>query len=278
MRTFDGKVVVITGAGSGIGRALALDVAARGAVLALSDQDEVGLVETAERARTLTDREVRIDKLDVRDTAAMHEYAGSVASELGRVNALFNNAGVALHGDFEEVSYEDFGWVMDVNFGGVVRGTKEFLPHLIASGDGHLVNISSLFGLLGMPGQTAYNASKFGVRGFTEALRQEMLIAGHPVQVTCVHPGGIKTAIARNARATASHDQAEVARFFDTRLAKTTAEKAADTIVKGVLANKPRVLVGTDAKVLDLAVRALGHRYQRAVATVAGRVTPKPHG
>jgi len=277
VRTFDGKVVVITGAGSGIGRALALDIAARGAVLAVSDQDEVGLVETAERARTLTDREVRIDKLDVRDTAAMHEYAGSVASEQGRVNALFNNAGVALHGDFEEVSYEDFAWVMDVNFWGVVRGTKEFLPHLIASGDGHLVNISSLFGLLGMPGQTAYNASKFGVRGFTEALRQEMLIAGHPVQVTCVHPGGIKTAIARNARATASHDQAEVVRFFDTRLAKTTAEKAADTIVKGVLANKPRVLVGTDAKVLDLAVRALGHRYQRAVATVAGRVTPKPH-
>ncbi|HET7355245.1 MAG TPA: SDR family NAD(P)-dependent oxidoreductase [Nocardioidaceae bacterium] len=276
MRTFDGKVVVITGAGSGIGRALALDIARRGAVLALSDQDEVGLLETAERAQALTDRGVRTDKLDVRDAAAMHEYAGSMASELGRVNAVFNNAGVALHGDFEEVSYEDFAWVMDVNFWGVVRGTKEFLPHLIASGDGHLVNISSLFGLLGMPGQTAYNASKFGVRGFTEALRQEMLIAKHPVQVTCVHPGGIKTAIARNARATASHDQAEVARFFDSRLAKTTAEKAADTIVKGVLANKPRVLVGTDAKALDLAVRALGSRYQRAVASVAGRVTPKP--
>ena len=276
MRTFDGKVVVITGAGSGIGRALALDVAARGAVLALSDQDEVGLVETAERARTLTDREVRIDKLDVRDTAAMHEYASSVADDFGRVNVVFNNAGVALHGDFEEVSYEDFAWVMDVNFWGVVRGSKEFLPHLIASGDGHLVNISSLFGLLGMPGQTAYNASKFGVRGFTEALRQELLIAKHPVQVTCVHPGGIKTAIARNARATASHDQAEVARFFDTRLAKTTAEKAAETIIRGVLADKPRVLVGADAKALDLGVRLLGARYQGIVAAVAGRITPKP--
>ena len=276
MRTFDGKVVVITGAGSGIGRALALDIAARGGVLALSDQDEVGLVETARLARSRTDREVRTDKVDVRDGTAMHEYAGSVAVELGRVNAVFNNAGVALHGDFEEVSYEDFVWVMDVNFWGVVRGSKEFLPHLIASGDGHLVNISSLFGLLGMPGQTAYNASKFAVRGFTEALRQEMLIARHPVQVTCVHPGGIKTAIARNARATASHDQVEVARFFDTRLAKTSAERAAETITRGVLANKPRVLVGTDAKVLDLAVRALGSRYQRAVASVAGRVTPKP--
>jgi NAD(P)-dependent dehydrogenase (short-subunit alcohol dehydrogenase family) len=276
MRTFDGKVVVVTGAGSGIGRALALDIAARGGVLALSDQDEVGLVETAELARARTDREVRTDKLDVRDAAALHEYAGSVAAELGRVNVVVNNAGVALHGDFEEVSYEDFAWVMDVNFWGVVRGSKEFLPHLIASGDGHLVNISSLFGLLGMPGQTAYNASKFGVRGFTEALRQEMLIARHPVQVTCVHPGGIKTAIARNARATRSHDQAEVARFFDSRLAKTTAEKAADTIVRGVLANTPRVLVGADAKVLDLGVRLLGARYERVVATVAGRVTPKP--
>jgi len=276
MRTFDGKVVVITGAGSGIGRALALDVAARGAALALSDQDEVGLMETAERARSATDRQVRVDKLDVRDAAAMHEYASSVADDFGRVNVVFNNAGVALHGDFEEVSYEDFAWVMDVNFWGVVRGSKEFLPHLIASGDGHLVNISSLFGLLGMPGQTAYNASKFGVRGFTEALRQEMLIAKHPVQVTCVHPGGIKTAIARNARATASHDQAEVARFFDTRLAKTTAEKAAETIIRGVLADKPRVLVGADAKALDLGVRLLGARYQGIVAAVAGRITPKP--
>ena len=276
MRTFDGKVAVITGAGSGIGRALALDIAARGGVLALSDQDEVGLVETAELARSRTDRDVRTDKLDVRDAAAMHDYAGSVAADLGRVNVVFNNAGVALHGDFEEVSYEDFAWVMDVNFWGVVRGCKEFLPHLIASGDGHLVNISSLFGLLGMPGQTAYNAAKFGVRGFTEALRQEMLIAGHPVQVTCVHPGGIKTGIARSARTTRSHDQAEVARFFDSRLAKTSAEKAAETIIRGVLANKPRVLVGTDAKVLDIAVRVLGARYQRLVATLARRVTPAP--
>ena len=276
MRTFDGKVAVITGAGSGIGRALALDIAARGGVLALSDQDEVGLVQTAELARSRTDRDVRTDKLDVRDAAAMHDYAGSVAADLSRVNVVFNNAGVALHGDFEEVSHEDFAWVMDVNFWGVVRGCKEFLPHLIASGDGHLVNISSLFGLLGMPGQTAYNAAKFGVRGFTEALRQEMLIAGHPVQVTCVHPGGIKTGIARSARTTRSHDQAEVARFFDSRLAKTSAEKAAETIIRGVLANKPRVLVGTDAKVLDIAVRVLGARYQRVVATLAGRVTPAP--
>ena len=182
MKTLDGKVVVITGAGSGIGRALALAAARQGAVLALTDWDEVGLVETAQQVQTSTHREVRTDKLDVRDRDAMRAYAASVAEELGRVNVVVNNAGVALHGDFEEMSYDDFEWVMDVDFWGVVQGTKEFLPHLIASGDGHVVNISSLFGLVGMPGQTAYNAAKFGVRGFTEALRQEMILAGHPVQ------------------------------------------------------------------------------------------------
>jgi NAD(P)-dependent dehydrogenase (short-subunit alcohol dehydrogenase family) len=274
MRTLDGKVVVITGAGSGIGRELALRAAAQGAELALSDWDEAGLKETAERARARNARAVREDPLDVRDRAAMAEYAATVADHFGRVNAIVNNAGVAVHGDFEEMTYQDFEWVIDVNFWGVVQGTKEFLPHLIASGDGHVVNISSLFGLLGMPGQSAYNASKFGVRGFTEALRQEMLIARHPVGVTCVHPGGIKTAIARNARTTASHDQAQMARFFDTRLAKTAAEDAARTIIDGVLAGKPRVVVGSDAKVLDLFVRLVGPRYQRVVAAIAGRVTP----
>jgi NAD(P)-dependent dehydrogenase (short-subunit alcohol dehydrogenase family) len=278
MKTLDGKVVVITGAGSGIGRALALNAADQGAVLALSDWDEVGLMETAEllsaQSHAAGSREVRTDKVDVRDRAALKEYAASVREEFGRVNVVVNNAGVALSGDFAEVSYDDFEWVMDVDFWGVVQGTKEFLPHLIESGDGHLVNISSLFGLMGMPGQTAYNAAKFGVRGFTEALRQEMLIAKHPVQVTCVHPGGIKTSIARNARASKSVDQAEMAKFFDEKLAKTTPEKAAEIILDGVLANRPRVVVGTDAKLFDLWIRLVGPRYQRVVAAVAGRITP----
>jgi hypothetical protein len=181
---------------------------------------------------------------------------------------------VALHGDFEEVGYDDFEWIMDVDFWGVVQGTKEFLPHLIESGDGHVVNISSLFGLLGMPGQTAYNAAKFAVRGFTESLRQEMLIARHPVQVTCVHPGGIKTAIARNARTTASHEQAHVARHFDTKLARMTADRAAEVILAAVLADKPRVVVGADAKLLDLAVRVVGPRYQDVLAKLAHRLAP----
>lgn len=276
MRTFDGKVAVITGAGSGIGRALALDLAARGAVLALSDVDEVGLLETAERCSARHAREVHTEKLDVSDRAAMADYASSVAADLGRVNAVFNNAGVALHGDLEETPYDELERVMDVNFWGVVNGTKEFLPHLIAGGDGHIINISSLFGLMGMPGQTAYNAAKFGVRGFTEALRLEMLVAGHPVQVSCVHPGGIKTAIARNARTTASHDPEAVARLFDRRLAKTSAEKAAAVIVDGVLRNRPRIVVGGDARLLDAYVRLVGSRYQGTVARLARRVAPRP--
>ena len=260
----------------GIGRALALNLAARGAVLALSDKDEVGLLETAEGCTARHAREVHSEKLDVSDRAAMAAYAGTVAGELGRVNVVFNNAGIALHGDFEETPYDEFERVIDVNFWGVVHGSKEFLPHLIASGDGHLVNISSLFGLMGMPGQTAYNASKFGVRGFTEALRTEMLIAKHPVQVSCVHPGGIKTAIARNARTTASHDQQAVAQLFDKKLAKTTAEKAAEIIIDGVLRNKPRIVVGSDAKFLDGYVRLVGARYQNTVAKLSSRVVPKP--
>jgi NADP-dependent 3-hydroxy acid dehydrogenase YdfG len=274
MKTLDGKVVVITGAGSGIGRELARRAAAFGADLALTDWDEVGLMETAALVQARGGREVRTDKLDVRDRAAMASYATSVAEEFGRVNVVVNNAGVALHGDFEEVAYDDFEWIMDVDFWGVVQGTKEFLPHLIASGDGHVVNISSLFGLLGMPGQTAYNSAKFAVRGFTEALRQEMLIAGHPVKVTCVHPGGIKTAIARNARTTASHEQSEIARHFDTKLARTTPAKAAEVILAGVLADRPRVVVGADAKVLDLVVRAVGPRYQDGIARFAKRLMP----
>ena len=184
------------------------EAARQGALLAISDWNEQGLAETVDLLKAAGVRELRSDVVDVSDRAAMAEWATAVAEQFGRVNMVVNNAGVTVTGDFEEMSYDDFDWIVGVNLMGVVNGTKEFLPHLIASGDGHLVNISSLFGLISMPGQTAYNATKYAVRGFTEALREEMLINGHPVGVTCVHPGGIKTGIARNGRKTASQDAA----------------------------------------------------------------------
>lgn len=274
MSEFEGRVVVITGAGSGIGRALAVDLAGRGAKLALSDVDTVGLAETARLAQALG-AEVKSDHLDVTQREAVFEYADAVVAYFGKVNQVYNNAGIAYHGEFERTEFKDIERIMDVDFWGVVNGTKAFLPHLIASGDGHLVNVSSLFGLLGIPGQTAYNAAKFAVRGFTESLRQEMLVAKHPVQVTCVHPGGIKTAIARNATVPAGDDQAGFAQFFDSKLARTSPEQAAQTILRGVRKNSPRVLIGADAKLLDGWVRLVGPSYQRVVALVAGRIMPK---
>ena len=204
----------------------------------------------------------------------MGEWATAVAEQFGRVNMIVNNAGVTVTGDFEEMSYEDFDWIVGVNFTGVINGTKEFLPHLIASGDGHLINISSLFGLISMPGQTAYNATKYAVRGFTEALREEMLINGHNVGVTCVHPGGIKTGIARNGRKTPSQDAAAIDSLFDNKLARTTAEKAARVILKGALAGKARVLVGADAHAMHHFAKLAGSRYQDVVARVAPKKMP----
>ena len=274
MNAMAGKVVVITGAGSGIGRALAHNLAGRGARLALSDVDAAGLAETVATLPDPGADRVRSDQLDVRDRDAMARYAASVAEEFGRVDVLFNNAGVALTGSVLGMSYADLEWVLDIDFWGVVHGSKEFLPYLIASGDGILVNLSSLFGLLAVPGQSAYNAAKFAVRGFTESLRQEMLSSRLPVRVCCVHPGGIKTAIARNARVADGEDQAALAEFFDRNLAKTSPERAAEIIVAGMLAGKPRILVGPDAKALDLLVRLLGARYQRLVTAATRRV---PH-
>ncbi len=274
MKTLQDKVAVITGAGSGIGRALALDLAGKGARLALSDVDEHGLAETVRLVEAAGVREVRSDRLDVADRAAFRAYATAVAEHFGRVNVVINNAGVALAGDFTELEYDDIDWIIGVNFWGVVHGTKEFLPHLIASGDGHLVNLSSLFGLVSMPGQSMYNASKYAVRGMTEAIREEMLIAGHRVGVTAVHPGGIKTAIARNSRVAANEDQAATAKFFDEKLAKMTPERAAEIIVKGILTNKARVLVGLDAHALHHLAKLTGSHYQDLVARGSKKLLP----
>ncbi|WP_017935959.1 SDR family NAD(P)-dependent oxidoreductase [Nocardioides sp. Iso805N] len=273
MKNFKDKVVVITGAGSGIGRALALDFAGRGARLALSDINEAGLAETVDAVKD-KGAEVRSDRLDVADRAAFEAYATEVLAHFGVVNVVVNNAGVALAGDLVDLEWQDIDWIIGINFWGVVHGTKFFLPALIESGDAHIVNISSLFGLVSMPGQSMYNAAKYAVRGMTEALREEMLIARTGVGVTAVHPGGIKTAIARSARTSAKEDQVATAKFFDEKLAKTTPEKAAEVIIRGIEKKQARVLVGLDAHALHNFGKFTGSRYQDLIALGARRVLP----
>ena len=271
LTTLAGKVVVITGAGSGIGRALALRCARAGALLALSDWDRDGLAETVALAEQAGAQKVRQDVVDVSDRAAVAAWAADVVEELGRVDLVVNNAGVSATGDFTDLTYDDLDWIVGINFWGVVHGSKEFLPHLIASGDGALVNISSLFGLVSMPSQSAYNATKYAVRGLTEAIREEMLVNRHPVTVTCVHPGGIRTGISRHGRKAAGLDAARIDALFDDRLARMSPDRAAEIILDGALAGKPRVLVGLDAHVIHQLGRMLGARYQDVIARLAPR-------
>jgi NADP-dependent 3-hydroxy acid dehydrogenase YdfG len=275
MQGFAGKVAVVTGAGSGIGQALAVELARSGASVAISDVNTEGLAQTEEQLKAIG-APVKADRLDVTERESFLAYADAVKEHFGKVNQIYNNAGIAFTGDVEVSQFKDIERVMDVDYWGVVNGTKAFLPHVIASGDGHIINVSSVFGLFSVPGQAAYNAAKFAVRGFSEALRQEMILARHPVAVTTVHPGGIKTAIARNATAAEGLDPEQLAKLFDKRLAKTSPERAAQVILDAVRKKKARVLVGMDAKVLDVMVRVAGPYYQQVFGRVMGRLMPKP--
>ncbi|KRW59971.1 SDR family NAD(P)-dependent oxidoreductase [Pseudomonas sp. TTU2014-080ASC] len=279
MKSFNNQVAAITGAGSGIGRALALNLAHQGCHLALSDVNTEGLAQTVELAKANSIR-ITQHKVDVAQRQEVLDWASQVIAEHGRINLLINNAGVAQGGTTEGNDYSDYEWIMSINFWGVVNGTKAFLPHIKASGSGHIVNISSIFGIFAQPGMGAYNASKFAVRGFTEALRQELDIAGYGISASCVHPGGIKTNIANSARMNASMDSltgtnaASAKSQFNDQLLKTTPEKAAQVILDGVLKNKRRILIGTDARMADLMQRLLPAGYQRLV-TAAMRMAAK---
>ena len=277
MSTFSGLTAVVTGAGSGIGRALSYRLATEGAILAISDIDDLGLAETASHATGLGAR-VRADRLDVTDRDSVLAYADSLAGEFGAVHLVINNAGVVHGGDFLGMSFTDIERVVDVDFWGVVNGTKAFLPHLIRSGKGRLVNISSLFGLVPMAGQSAYVAAKYAVRGFTETVRIEMLAAGHPVMVTCVHPGGVQTAIARHGTVNSGADPVGNAEFFDRKLARTSPERAASLILRGAARGRPRVMIGADAWALHLVGSLSCRAWQRTAAYVVGRLDREQTG
>jgi NAD(P)-dependent dehydrogenase (short-subunit alcohol dehydrogenase family) len=269
MKNFAGRVAVITGAGSGMGRALALALAERGAHLAIADVDRSGLAGTAEqvteRVRSSgSPRRCTIHPVDVADREAVSQFAADVMAQHGAVHLVFNNAGVSVTGEVRRLDYADMHWLMDINFWGVVHGCKAFLPHLLEADAGHIVNTASVFGLMSVPGQSLYNASKFAVKGFTDALHQEL--ADTHVRVSCVLPGGVKTNIVRTSRYVPSDNEAPGREELEARfeqLARRTPAQAAEEILRGVECDKARILVGRDARFISALVRLLPVRYMR---------------
>ncbi|PVZ71504.1 SDR family NAD(P)-dependent oxidoreductase [Pelagibaculum spongiae] len=267
------SVVAITGAGSGIGRALALQCAREGAFLALADVNEQQLKETSEQCQSLA-AGVMYDRVDVAQRDEIYAWANKVSEKFGSANVIINNAGVNLSGSVGAMTDQDFQWQMDINFWGVTHGTRAFLPLLKKADWGHVINISSLFGLISMPNQSAYNASKYAVRGFSESLRMELALENSSVSISCVHPGGIKTNIANSSRILEQVGpkltEEQQKNEFNNKLAKTTPEQAAAIILSGMKKNKSRILVGTDAKIIDLLQRLLPAKYQAIIVRVLG--------
>jgi short-subunit dehydrogenase len=255
---FEGSAAAITGAASGIGRALAFELAARGSDVALADVDQAGLESIAREITASHGRRVIISRVNVADPEQIQEFALSATAQFPALNLVINNAGVALLGEFDEFDLSQMAWLMDINFWGVVRGTRAFMAHLKTQPHAHIVNISSIFGIIAPPGQSAYAASKFAVRGFSEALRHELAMSNSPVRLSVVHPGGVKTNIARKARAGSSLRESpnsnEIGDRFE-RVARTTASEAAQRIIRGIERNEPRILIGPDARFLDMIQR-----------------------
>lgn len=267
----------VTGAASGIGRALALELAARGCDLALADRDEAGLQAVAAEIARAHPRKVSVHRVDVAEPGEIAAFAQAAVAAHPGLHILINNAGVALLGQFGEIDQAQMDWLMNINFWGVVHATRAFLPHLQRQPEAHIVNLSSIFGIIAPPGQTAYAAAKFAVRGFSESLRHELQMANSPVKLSVVHPGGVATGIARNARAgTGMTDNARRAQSIERfeAMAKTTPAAAALRIIAGIENNAPRILIGNDARFMDLLQRlrpgtywaVLARRIEKAMA------------
>jgi short-subunit dehydrogenase len=258
MTAIRGAAAAVTGAASGIGRALALELAARGCDLALADRDEAGLQTVLAEINRLHSRKVTVHRVDVSDPGQIEDFAQAALSGHPGLNIVVNNAGVALLGQFNEIDQAQMDWLMNINFWGVVHATRAFLPHLARRREAHIVNLSSIFGIIAPPGQTAYAAAKFAVRGFSESLRHELQMAASPVRLSVVHPGGVSTNIVRNSRAgvgvTDNTRRAQSIERFDA-VAKTMPAAAALRIVQGIERNQPRILIGNDARFMDLLQR-----------------------
>jgi short-subunit dehydrogenase len=258
MTAIRGSAAAITGAASGIGRALALELAARGCDLALADRDEAGLQAVAAEIAKANARKVTVHRVDVSEPGQIAEFAQAAIAAHPGLNIVVNNAGVALLGQFNEVEQAQMDWLMNINFWGVVHGTRAFLPQLARQPEAHIVNVSSIFGIIAPPGQTAYAAAKFAVRGFSESLRHELAMAKSPIRLSVVHPGGIATNIVRNSRAgtgvTDNARRAQSIERFDA-VARTTPAAAALRIITGIEKNQPRILIGNDARLMDLLQR-----------------------
>jgi short-subunit dehydrogenase len=258
MTAIRGSAAAVTGAASGIGRALALELAARGCDLALADRDEAGLQAVAAEISRASSQKVTVHRVDVAEPQQIADFAQAAISGHPGLNIVVNNAGVALLGQFSEIDQSQMDWLMNINFWGVVHSTRAFLPHLARQREAHIVNLSSIFGIVAPPGQTAYAAAKFAVRGFSESLRHELQMAASPVRLSVVHPGRVATNIVRNSRAgtgvTDNTRRAQLIERFDAA-AKTTPAAAALRIIVGIEKNQPRILIGNDARFMDLLQR-----------------------